>query len=75
MKLKTFAVVPMVLTVILSISPAWAQVAMPTKEQVSSVLAAPEFSPYAGRFGVDMPDDVPMMTQERAYTSPIWYTP
>jgi len=27
------------------------------------------------RFGVDMPDDVPMFGQERAYTSPIWYTP
>ncbi len=27
------------------------------------------------RFGVDLPDEVPMKTQERAYTSPIWYTP
>ncbi len=27
------------------------------------------------RFGITMPDDVPMITQERAYTSPIWYTP
>ncbi len=27
------------------------------------------------RFGVDMPDDVPMVLQERAYTSPIWYIP
>jgi len=26
-------------------------------------------------FDVDMPDEVPMMHQERAYTSPIWYTP
>ncbi len=23
----------------------------------------------------DLPDEVPMVTQERAYTSPIWYTP
>jgi len=27
------------------------------------------------RFDVKMSDDVPMITQERAYTSPIWYTP
>ena len=27
------------------------------------------------RFGMTMPDEVPMITQERAYTSPIWYSP
>ena len=27
------------------------------------------------RFGIQMGDQVPMITQERAYTSPIWYTP
>jgi hypothetical protein len=29
----------------------------------------------AFRFGLELPADVPMKTQERAYTSPIWYTP
>jgi hypothetical protein len=29
----------------------------------------------AARFGITMPDGVEMTTQERAYTSPIWYTP
>ncbi len=28
---------------------------------------------YFGTRGI--PDDVPMVTQERAYSSPIWYTP
>jgi hypothetical protein len=26
-------------------------------------------------FNVKIPKEVPMMTQERAYTSPIWHTP
>ena len=26
-------------------------------------------------FAEKMPPEVPMTTQERAYTSPIWYTP
>jgi hypothetical protein len=27
------------------------------------------------RYGIDVPDEVEMVTQERGYTSPIWYTP
>jgi hypothetical protein len=29
----------------------------------------------AFRFGVPIPEGAPISTQERAYTSPIWYTP
>jgi hypothetical protein len=29
----------------------------------------------AFRFGIEVPKGVPISTQERAYTSPIWYTP
>lgn len=29
----------------------------------------------AKRYGVTLPPEVPMLTQERASPSPIWYTP
>jgi len=29
----------------------------------------------AKRFGITMKDEIPMVTVERVYTSPIWYTP
>ena len=39
-------------------------------------IPTPRWTAYeAKRFGVDMPKEVPMSTQERAYTSPIWYAP
>ena len=39
-------------------------------------IPTPRWTAYeAKRYGVTMPPEVPMITQERAYTSPIWYSP
>ena len=39
-------------------------------------IPTPRWTAYdAARFNLDLPDDIPLIQQERAYTSPIWYTP
>ncbi len=39
-------------------------------------IPTPRWTAYeAQRYGIEMPEKVPMVTQERAYTSPIWYSP
>ena len=39
-------------------------------------IPTPRWTAYdAKRFGITMPDEVRMTVTDRAYTSPIWYTP
>lgn len=39
-------------------------------------IPTPRWSTYdAFRFSIDLPEGTPGSTQERAYTSPIWFTP
>ena len=41
-----------------------------------SEIPTPRWSTHdAFRFGVEIPEDAPVSVQDRAYTSPIWYTP
>jgi hypothetical protein len=39
-------------------------------------IPTPRWTAYdAVKFNLDLPDEIPLVQQERAYTSPIWYTP
>ena len=39
-------------------------------------IPTPRWTAYDAKYyGLELDPEIPMVTQERAYTSPIWYTP
>jgi hypothetical protein len=62
---------PLALTLLCSALPALAFEPPPDASSLNKAFPGESYSPYAFPFGVE----VPMKTQERAYTSLIWDTP